>query len=112
VDWLNREQRVEEWEEELEEINEQLNQSMAMDTATGEEKEAVFGDAGDGSQRQIDIEIKELKEERDTLKRRVDMERSGSRPCAGNRPRRCSQLPLRRMGLSEPNLFARLVPCF
>jgi nitric oxide reductase NorD protein len=76
VDWLNREQRVEEWEEELEEINEQLNQSMAMDTATGEEKEAVFGDAGDGSQRQIDIEIKELKEERDTLKRRVDMERS------------------------------------
>ena len=38
MDWLNREQRVEEWEEELEEINEQLNQSMAMDTATGEEK--------------------------------------------------------------------------
>ena len=76
VDWLNREQRVEEWEEELEEINEQLNQSVAMDTATGEEQEAVFGDAGDGSQRQMDIEIKELKEERDTLKRRVDMERS------------------------------------
>ena len=76
VDWLNREQRVEEWEEELEEINEQLNQSVAMDTATGEEQEAVFGDAGDGSQRQMDIEIKELREERDTLKRRVDMERS------------------------------------
>ena len=76
MDWLNREQRVEEWEEELEEINEQLNQSMAMDPATGEEQEAVFGDAGDGSQRQMDIEIKELKEERDTLKRRVDMERS------------------------------------
>lgn len=76
VDWLNREQRVEEWEEELEDINEQLNQSMAMDTPTGEEREAVYGDAGDGSQRQIDVEIKELKDERDTLKRRVDMERS------------------------------------
>jgi nitric oxide reductase NorD protein len=76
VDWLNREQRVDDWEEELEEIKEQLNQSMSMQPATGEEKEAVFGDAGDGSQREIDIEIKELKEERDTLKRRVDMERS------------------------------------
>lgn len=84
MDWLNREQRVEEWEEELEEINEQLNQSMAMDTATGEEKEAVFGDAGDGSQRQMDIEIKELKEERDTLKRRVDMERSAVAHALGN----------------------------
>jgi hypothetical protein len=84
VDWLNREQRVDEWEEELEEINEQLNQSMAMDTATGEEKEAVFGDAGDGSQRQMDIEIKELKEERDTLKRRVDMERSAVAHALGN----------------------------
>lgn len=84
VDWLNREQRVEEWEEELEDINEQLNQSTAMDTATGEEEEAVFGDAGDGSQRQIDIEIKELKEERDTLRRRVDMERSAVAHALGN----------------------------
>jgi hypothetical protein len=84
VDWLNREQRVEDWEEELEEINEQLNQSMAMDTATGEEEEAVFGDASDGSQRQMDIEIKELKEERDTLKRRVDMERSAVAHALGN----------------------------
>ncbi len=76
VDWLNREQRVEEWEEELEDINEQLSQSMAMEIPTGQEEEAVYGDAGDGSQRQMDLEIKELKEERDTLKRRVDMERS------------------------------------
>ena len=76
VDWLNREQRVEEWEEELEDINEQLSQSMAMEIPTGQEEEAVYGDAGDGSQRQMDLEIKELKDERDTLKRRVDMERS------------------------------------
>ena len=76
VDWLNREQRVEEWEEELEDINEQLSQSMAMEIPTGQEEEAVYGDAGDGSQRQIDLDIKELKDERDTLKRRVDMERS------------------------------------
>ena len=75
-DWLNREQRVEEWEEELEDINEQLSQSMAMEIPTGQEEEAVYGDAGDGSQRQIDLDIKELKDERDTLKRRVDMERS------------------------------------
>ncbi|MAR28965.1 MAG: hypothetical protein CMD51_05380 [Gammaproteobacteria bacterium] len=76
VDWLNREQRIEEWEEELEDINEQLSQSMAMEIPTGQEEEAVYGDAGDGSQRQIDLDIKELKDERDTLKRRVDMERS------------------------------------
>ena len=76
VDWLNREQRVEEWEEELDDINEQLSQSPAMEVPTGQEEEAVFGDAGDGSQRQMDLEIKELKDERDTLKRRVDMERS------------------------------------
>ena len=76
VDWLNREQRVEEWEEELEDINEQLSQSMAMEIPTGQEEEAVYGDAGDGSQRQIDLDIKKLKDERDTLKRRVDMERS------------------------------------
>ena len=76
VDWLNREQRVEEWEEELEDINEQLSQSMAMEIPTGQEEEAVYGDAGDDSQRQIDLDIKELKDERDTLKRRVDMERS------------------------------------
>ena len=76
VDWLNREQRVEEWEEELEDINEQLSQSMAMEIPSGQEEEAVYGDAGDGSQRQIDLDIKELKDERDTLKRRVDMERS------------------------------------
>ena len=76
VDWLNREQRVEEWEEELEDINEQLSQSMAIEIPTGQEEEAVYGDAGDGSQRQIDLDIKELKDERDTLKRRVDMERS------------------------------------
>ncbi len=76
VDWLNREQRVEEWEEELEDINEQLSQSMAMEIPTGQEEETVYGDAGDGSQRQIDLDIKELKDERDTLKRRVDMERS------------------------------------
>ena len=49
---------------------------MAMEIPTGQEEEAVYGDAGDGSQRQMDLEIKELKEERDTLKRRVDMERS------------------------------------
>ena len=84
VDWLNREQRVEEWEEELEQINEQLNQSMPMDTPTGKDKDAVFGDAGDGSQREMDIEIKELKEERDTLKRRVDMERSAVAHALGN----------------------------
>ena len=76
VDWLNREQRAEQWEEELEDINEQLSQSMATEIPTGQEEEAVYGDAGDGSQRQIDLEIKEMKEERDTLKRRVDMERS------------------------------------
>ena len=87
VDWLNREQRIEDWEEDLDEINEEMaTQSAANEMPTGQETEAVQGEGGDGSQREagLDIEIKELKDERDALKRRVDMERSSIQHALGN----------------------------
>ncbi len=77
IDWLNREQRIEEWEQELEDVNEQLaDQSMALQMATGEETEAVLGDVEEGTTREAELEIKDTREERDTLKRRIDMEKS------------------------------------
>lgn len=87
VDWLNREQRIEDWEEDLDEINEDMaTQAAANEIPTGQETEAVQGEGGDGSQREagLDIEIKELKDERDALKRRVDMERSSVQHALGH----------------------------
>ena len=87
VDWLNREQRIEDWEEDLDEINEDMaTQAAANEIPTGQETEAVQGEGGDGSQREagLDIETKELKDERDALKRRVDMERSSIQHALGN----------------------------
>ena len=87
VDWLNREQRIEDWEEDLDEINEDMaTQAAANEIPTGQETEAVQGEGGDGSQREagLVIETKELKDERDALKRRVDMERSSIQHALGN----------------------------
>ena len=77
VDWLNREQRLEDWQEELEQMQEQLEaHGSTAPLMPGEDVEAVPGDAGDGSIREPDLNIVESKEQRDNLQRRVDMERS------------------------------------
>ena len=77
VDWLNREQRLEDWQEELEQMQEQLEaHGSTAPLMPGEDVEAIPGDAGDGSIREPDLNIVERKEQRDNLQRRVDMERS------------------------------------
>ena len=77
VDWLNREQRLEDWQEELEQMQEQLEaHGSTAPLMPGEDVEVMPGDAGDGSIREPDLNIVESKEQRDNLQRRVDMERS------------------------------------
>ena len=84
VDWLNREQRIEDWEEDLEEINEEMAaQSAANEIPTGQETEAVQGEGGEGSQREAGLDIEALKDDRDALKRRVDMEKSSVQHALG-----------------------------
>lgn len=79
-DWLSREQRIEEWEEQVEE----LSMAMAVEMLQAEELEAERGEAGDATVRDADVDIKALEEERDTMKRRIDMEKSSVRHALGN----------------------------
>tara|TARA_B100000963_G_scaffold186689_1_gene162355 strand:+ start:16407 stop:18440 length:2034 start_codon:yes stop_codon:yes gene_type:complete len=84
VDWLNREQRLEDWQEELEQIEEQLEaQGSTAPLMPEEDVEAVPGDASDGGIREPDLNITDAKEERDNLRRRVDMERSSIQHAIG-----------------------------
>lgn len=84
VDWLNREQRLEDWQEELEQIEEQLEaQGSTAPLMPDEDVEAVPGDASDGGIREPDLNIVDAKDERDNLQRRVDMERSSIQHAIG-----------------------------
>ncbi len=84
VDWLNREQRLEDWQEELEQIDEQLEaQGSTAPLMPDEDVEAVPGDASDGGIREPDLNIVDAKDERDNLQRRVDMERSSIQHAIG-----------------------------
>lgn len=79
-DWLNREQRIEEWEQQAE----QLSMAMAVEMLQAEDMEAERGDADDATVRDADVDIKAIEEERDTMKRRIDMEKSSVRHALGN----------------------------
>ena len=84
VDWLNREQRLEDWQEELDQIDEQLEaQGSTAPLMPDEDVEAVPGDASDGGIREPDLNIVDAKDERDNLQRRVDMERSSIQHAIG-----------------------------
>ncbi|MEM7077000.1 MAG: VWA domain-containing protein [Pseudomonadota bacterium] len=78
-DWLNREQRVEEWEENLE----ALNMAIAAEFLAAEDVEAERGQTGDEAVREADMDIKSLVDERDTMKRRIDMEKSSVQHALG-----------------------------
>jgi von Willebrand factor type A domain-containing protein len=79
-DWLSREQRIEEWEENLEQLDERV---MAVDMLEAEDVEAKRGESDEASVREADVDIKSLVDERDTLKRRIDMERSSVQHALG-----------------------------
>jgi len=78
-DWLTREQRINEWEEKLE----QLSMSMAVEMLQAEELEAERGNTDDGAVREAEVDIKSLIDERDSLKRRIDMEKSAVQHALG-----------------------------
>tara|TARA_X000000950_G_scaffold78545_1_gene98802 strand:- start:2473 stop:4491 length:2019 start_codon:yes stop_codon:yes gene_type:complete len=84
LDWLNREQRIEDWEEDLKEIEQHDNvPTIADQPPTGKDVEAVHGESGEGQFRKADIDIKILQDEKDTLKRRIDMEKSAVQHALG-----------------------------
>lgn len=78
-DWLAREERIEEWEEKVE----QLSMAMAVEMLEAEEVDAERGEAGDAAVREADVDIKSLIDERDTMKRRIDMEKSSVQHALG-----------------------------
>ena len=78
-DWLNREERVEEWQENLE----GLEMAMAVEMLEAEEMLAERGENEQATVRDADVDIKQLIDERDTLKRRIDMEQSSVQHALG-----------------------------
>ncbi len=78
-DWLNREQRIEEWEEQVE----QLSMAMAVEMLEAEQVEAERGQTTEEAVREADVDIKSLTDEQDTMKRRIDMERSAVQHALG-----------------------------
>ena len=80
LDWLQRQVRLEDWEQELEEMNTQFA-SVEL-TPEGKEQEVKVGDGEDqgGSIREIDLDIAQ---EREQTQRRIDMERSAIRHALG-----------------------------
>jgi hypothetical protein len=82
TDWLGREERVAEWDKDLEQLDASM---MMLDMFEGEEVEAEMTDAAGGSVREADVDIKSLKDERDALQRRIEMERSSVQHALGSR---------------------------
>jgi hypothetical protein len=78
-DWLNREQRIEEWEQSVE----QLSMAMAVEMLQAEEMDAERGETSNAAVREADVDINSLSEERDTMQRRIDMERSSVQHALG-----------------------------
>jgi hypothetical protein len=79
-DWLNRDQRIEEWEEALDDLEQR---AMAVEMLEAEDMEAQRGDTNDAAVREAEVDIKSIVDERDTLKRRIDMERSSVQHALG-----------------------------
>jgi len=73
LEWMQREARLEDWQQSLED----MNQALLMELPEGTEVDmAQVDNLDDASLRQTDIDLKALNDERENLKRRVDMERS------------------------------------
>lgn len=82
--WLQREVRLEDWEEDLKQMN-----GLILAAETAEAEEAVAADVealADGDIRPADLDLRTLSNERDVLARRLDMERATIRDAVG-RPR-------------------------
>ncbi len=80
LEWMQRDDRLEDWEESLA----RLEQSLAVTLPEGAELAAEESDGlEDAGLRQTDVNLRVLTDERDDLKRRLDMERSALRDALG-----------------------------
>ena len=80
MEWLQRQVRLEDWQDDLDSMNAQLAAFELADDAASEE--VVVGDTeGDGGIRETDID---MVRERDQTQRRIDMERSAIRHALGD----------------------------
>ena len=79
-DWLQRDVRLQDWEEEAAELNQQLMAAQVMQEA---EVDAMDAEDLDGQLRDDKAQLKALIERKDNLTRRADMERSAIRHALG-----------------------------
>jgi hypothetical protein len=80
TEWMQRDARLEDWEKELS----QLENMLVIEMLEGDEVTAGNTEnLQDGELRPTDIDIRALQSERDTLSRRLDMERSAIRDALG-----------------------------
>lgn len=78
--WMQREARLEDWRDDLA----AMEAALAVEMLDGDEVEAAAGDQlSNGELRPDDVDIRALASERDTLARRIDMERSAIRDAMG-----------------------------
>ncbi len=79
--WLQREVRLDDWDQELADLDGEIEAMEFSELTAGEEVKAGDGAGDDGELREVDID---LVAERDRLKRRIDMERSSVRRALGD----------------------------
>ncbi len=77
--WMQREARLEDWRDDLA----AMEAALSVEMLDGDEVEAASGELGDGELRPDDVDIRALANDRDTLARRIDMERSALRDAMG-----------------------------
>ncbi len=80
-DWMQREDRLEDWKEALADIDSRIQ----IEFAPGTELEADTTDGlSEGDLRQEDVDLRVLKNERDNLSRKLEMEKSAIRDALGS----------------------------
>ncbi len=80
ANWSQREARLEDWRDDLS----ALDATLSVEMLDGDEAEAADSQGlQDGELRPEDVDLKKLAGERDTLARRIDMERSAIRDALG-----------------------------
>ena len=85
IEWLQREARLEDWQEQLADVQGEVA-ALEFAEQMGE-TEAGAAEEADGELRDVDADLTALTEERDRLKRRLDMERSAIRRALGEERR-------------------------
>ncbi len=101
TEWLQREDRLDDWIDELEGLD-------AMIATAASDAEAGISEAG--AERPPEIEVRQVTDQRDTLARRIEMERNTLRHALGHDDKAAEpQLSLRRVGLPREPVSARLV---